>query len=197
MDHNIHEQKIVELFDDETGQVGTQSTNNQTVKKETVNDSKKEKTTNEELPEFKLLELLEITGTPKQYKLAEPAYPNLLKRNYFKCPLKLINDNIKLFNKSMKEINFDVRTLKIEPFHVEINTYFNENNKNFLKTQFNDTVSLISPKYEHYINYSKADNIFITCDVNEIPVFLNSIEINMIHKLVKQDGVVVKQTILG
>jgi hypothetical protein len=145
-------------------------------------------------PADDILEVLDISKTPKNFSGLQAAF-NIFGRKYFKSPMRLINDDIRLLDKNMKEIPFDIRTISIKPFDIEIKTFFNENNRKILTDlKQNETVALVSPKYEHFINFSKDPaSTYITCLSDQEPVYLNCVEINVVHKLVK-NGKIIKET---
>src|ERR1700678_2557576 len=132
------------------------------------------------------LEIITPFKTAKLYTNLKLIY-TIFGRKYYAVPLQLINDNIILNDIQDNKINYDIRTVKIEPFNIEIKTFFNENNLNILTSSINKYLSVYSPKYEHYIDYSKCDNIYITCTETSNPHSINCDEINLNKKLVQND----------
>ena len=180
--------KIVEIFEDE----------NKTEPKMELKESKVEVKSKVEAADNILqdpvIKYVDILKTPKNYKLSKESYM-IFGRKYFECPLKLINDNIKLLDKNLREINFDMRVVDVKPFDMEIKTLYNENNRNVLTDDMNKAMAEVSPRYEHYINYSVQKKIYITCESTEEPMHISSTEINVLV-IEKQNNIVLSEKIL-
>lgn len=165
---------------------------------EPVKASKKqEKQENKDTPAKSIggdvTETLDIMDTPKTYAGFQSAW-NIFGRKYYKIPLRLINDDIKLLDKNLKKISFDVRTITIEPYDIEIKTYFNENNRGVLKNSINGLIAKVCPKYEHFVNFStNPEHTYITCASDQDPAYLKCNEINVLHRVFK-GGKVVSET---
>lgn len=134
------------------------------------------------------LEILDIVKKPKSYDKLQLVF-NIFGRKYYLLPLKLINEEIVLLDKNMKKIPYDIRTISVEPFDITIRTFFNENNREILKNEFNDKINLVCPKYKHYINFSTSQ-IYISCLQDERPIYLNVVEVNIIRKIIKNDKII-------
>lgn len=146
---------------------------------------------NEAKPEEKddrFLEVLDIVKKPRNYEKLQLVF-NIFGRKYYLLPLKLINDDIVLLDKDMKKINYDIRTIHVEPFDITIRTFFNENNRGLLGNEFNDKINLICPKYQHYINYSSSQ-VYISCLQDEHPIYLNCVEVNIVKKMIKNNRII-------
>lgn len=146
-----------------------------------------------EEPNKDIIELLDYSKTPKTYTDLV-SVGTIFNRTYYKVPLKLINDEIKLLDENQKEIPYDFRTILVKPFDIKIKTFYNENNRDILTDKVNKTIAMVAPKYEHYINFSK-DNVLITCLPEQKPVKLTCVEINAVHKLIKS-GKLLKETLM-
>ena len=166
---------IVEIFDDNT--MSDKERTDNIIQEETKTETKTGTKTESDEPILKYADIVKI---PRNYKLLKESYL-IFGRKYYECPFKLVNDNIKLFDKDLVEIPFDIRVLIVKPFSIKIDTLYNENNQGILVGEINKTLLEICPKYEHYINYSdKPKNTFITCESSKEPMFMTSTEINIV-----------------
>src|SRR6185437_11832107 len=178
--------------------VANKEEKNENIKNSTKAENKEEKA--EENIEDKngpggMIEAWDLLKTPKMFPIT-PVVQNVFSRKFYKFPLKLFNENIKLLDKNMQEIPHDIRTVTIDPFEIRIITYFNENNQGVLKDASNNVITTVCPKYEHYINWSvKANHMFITCDSNQDPAFLQCVEINVVLKMFR-NGKVLREKIM-
>ena len=140
----------------------------------------------EQVPKEIETETLSPSFSLKTYSIISQSMV-LFNKKFFKIPLTNICDDIKLLDKNMEPINFEIRTLVIDPYEVVIKTYFNENNLSILTGKLNEMLKVIYPKYEHYINWSTQNNIYITCLDTQEPAFLKCKEINITKKLMKNN----------
>lgn len=128
----------------------------------------------------------EVVLLPKTFKIEKPSF-SIFGRNFYKLPLNNICDEIKVYDNTLSLISYEIRTVDINPYDIHIKTYFNENNHNILKGEINKVMSEIYPKYEHYINWSSSDKLFITC-LNTVEVSnISCKEINVNKKIVKDN----------
>lgn len=138
-------------------------------------------------------EVIDVMKTPRSYSGFELAF-NIFGRKYYKVPLRLINDEIRVLDKNMKEIQYDIRTISVEPYDINIKTYYNENNRGDLLEKSSQMIALVCVKYEHYCNFSaKPKNTFISCLAEQDPVHINCVEINVVKKLIR-NGKIIRET---
>ena len=123
----------------------------------------------------------DLEKTEKKYKLTAPVF-EIFGRKYYKAPFKSINENI-IVSGGKQEISFDIRVVHIEARKIIIDTYFNENNLNILTNRFNALMAHVCPKYEHFINYSSNQEIYISSELEAVEVSCQQIDIKHLYAI--------------
>ena len=131
------------------------------------------------------LELIISKG--KSYKI-QLVY-TLFGRKFYKTPLRFINKNIKLYDNFDNIIPHDIRTYNQQPYSHEVKTFFNQNNLGILKGDMNIVMAKIYPKYEHFVDFSSNNDIYITCSEKFEPEYITWCEFGVVRRIKREDKI--------
>jgi hypothetical protein len=140
-----------------------------------------------------IVEGYDLSTAEKRYTDLKSVF-DIFGQKYYRCPLKGVNENIRLYDKSRKEVKYELRLVTIKPYDISITTVFNENNRGQLRNKLNVMFSVVCPKYEHFINHSASQELFVTCDSKTEVDSLEATEVSIRHVVGTKNGKVLKTT---